>query len=694
MPCRRPSYLAAALSYLAFGVATLAAAEPSAWLCGNTGTFAAGSIYQQNLHNLTSHLPSLVASAPTLFASATVGDVPDSVNGAAFCRRDAEASECRACVATAFLDAQQTCVYLKDVAVFQDLCVLRFSNEEFLGAPVNDGIDKFRASTGDRRVLDHTRDLGAAVAVLLNKTLQHAAASSSRFGTATQGFANLDASIARMYSMAQCVPSMSTQDCLTCLSQLLRRMSDFYRGERDGRLLLWRCFLRFDDHKFFGGKPSINLPPAPAGETTQDYHARASIEISEFLGGGERRGKHKRILLAIIIPTTVVTVVILVVGFLVIKTRRKTARQVELQQQGPLHSQNILNTLWQTDNSSGLTLFNFSDLAAATGHFSDENRLGRGGFGAVYKGKLEGGAEIAVKRLSLHSSQGLEQFKNEVELIVKLQHTNLVRLVGCCVHEAEKLVVYEYMPNGSLNSFIFDLQRGASLNWEKRLNIIEGIAQGLRYLHEHSRVRIIHRDLKASNILLDRNMNPKISDFGLARILPSNVSEANTNRVAGSYGYMAPKYFLEGTFSVKSDVFSFGVLLLEVISGKRNNGNDQYGGFSDLLEYAWQLWREGKIFELIDPMLGVCGQVMVSIERCVKVALLCVQDSATDRPTIADVTAMLVGRDGTTSLPDPRRPQQLSSRGITTRVLEIRCGSHGTRSCTTNAVSITSIQGR
>ncbi|CAN6315408.1 unnamed protein product [Urochloa humidicola] len=157
---------------------------------------------------------------------------------------------------------------------------------------------------------------------------------------------------------------------------------------------------------------------------------------------------------------------------------------------------------------------------------------------------------------------------------------------------------------------------------------------------------------------------------------------------------MAPEYFYGGTFSVKSDIYSFGVLLLEVISGKRNNGNDQYGGFSDLLEYAWHLWREGKMFELIDPTLGVCGQVMTSVERCIKLALLCVQDRARDRPTIADVTAMLVGRDGTTSMPDPRRPQQLSSRGITTHALEIRCGSHGTRSCATNGVTITSIQGR
>ncbi|KAH9796653.1 G-type lectin S-receptor-like serine/threonine-protein kinase B120 [Citrus sinensis] len=182
-------------------------------------------------------------------------------------------------------------------------------------------------------------------------------------------------------------------------------------------------------------------------------------------------------------------------------------------------------------NGTDLPMFNFNTIAVATNYFSEGNKLGRGGFGPVHKGKLPEGQDIAVKRLSRKSGQGLEEFKNEIILIAKLQHRNLVRLLGCCIQGEEKMLIYEYMPNKSLDLFIFDPAKQALLDWTKRFAIIEGIARGLLYLHRDSRLRIIHRDLKASNILLDEDMNPKISDFGMARIFGFNQNEANTNRV-------------------------------------------------------------------------------------------------------------------------------------------------------------------
>ncbi|XP_028552186.1 G-type lectin S-receptor-like serine/threonine-protein kinase B120 isoform X2 [Dendrobium catenatum] len=280
-----------------------------------------------------------------------------------------------------------------------------------------------------------------------------------------------------------------------------------------------------------------------------------------------------------------------------------------------------------------LPLFSFSTIVEATGSFSQSNFLGKGGFGSVFKGKLPEGQEIAVKRLSRGSGQGSEEFKNEVTLIAKLQHRNLVRLLGFCTDKENQLLVYEYMPNKSLDAFLFGPNKKGLLDWKSRYRIIEGIARGLLYLHRDSRLRIIHRDLKASNILLDAEMNPKISDFGLARIFRNDSNETTTKRVVGTYGYMAPEYAMQGLFSVKSDVYSFGVLLLEI---------------------TWRLWTEENLMDLVDPTVrDSCS--LDEVSRCINVGLLCVQDKASDRPTMASVVMML--ESGIIAQPIPKRPK-------------------------------------
>ncbi|KAG2716721.1 hypothetical protein I3760_03G141300 [Carya illinoinensis] len=308
-----------------------------------------------------------------------------------------------------------------------------------------------------------------------------------------------------------------------------------------------------------------------------------------------------------------------------------------------------------------LKIFNFHSIVAATDNFSTENKLGEGGFGPVYKGNLPEGQEIAVKRLSRSSGQGLVEFKNELILIAKLQHTNLVRLLGCCVEGDEKMLIYEYMPNKSLDFFLFDLQKRKLLNWEQRYNIIEGITQGLLYLHKYSRLRIIHRDLKASNILLDNDMNPKISDFGIARVFGRNDAEAKTQRVVGTYGYMSPEYAMRGKFSEKSDVYSFGVLMLEILSGQKNNGIDHPEHALNLVGYAWELWREGRGLQLIDSTL-VESHSDHQILRCIHVGLLCVQEFAVDRPTMSGAISMLANE--TWPLPSPKQVAYSTKRNL------------------------------
>ncbi|KAK3441369.1 hypothetical protein EUGRSUZ_B01363 [Eucalyptus grandis] len=293
-------------------------------------------------------------------------------------------------------------------------------------------------------------------------------------------------------------------------------------------------------------------------------------------------------------------------------------------------------------DASEFTLFSFSSLLLATNNFDATNKLGQGGFGPVFKGMLNDGKEIAVKRLSSSSGQGRDEFKNEIVLISKLQHRNLVRLMGCRVEGEEKILVYEFLSNKSLDSFLFDSKRKAELNWDTRFRIIQGIASGLLYLHRDSYLRVIHRDLKASNVLLDEKKNPKISDFGLARIFEGTQVLLNTHKVVGTLGYMSPEYIMGGIFSEKSDVYSFGALLLEIVAGKNNTS----------LYYTWQLWSEDRGLDLRDEaIVNTCPPSEAM--RCIQVGLLCVQDQMTDRPNMLSVVRMLSGESDLHQLRPP-----------------------------------------
>ncbi|KAM3346264.1 hypothetical protein ACQJBY_020691 [Aegilops geniculata] len=607
-------------------------------VCGSGDNYIADSAYQSNLAVLAATLPSN-ASSPELFitANATASSSPQLFASAsasmymlALCRRDTtNLSACRECLNSALNYALKMCPNSRTATVYFDYdevnalrpgCLLGFSDDGSFLSPAS-------GTTGNGTFFQYFNKVASipgnagvvadAVRELLRQTAQDAATTARRFATAFMDSIGRGTTTT-LYSLAQCTPDLSTAYCLACLEQLLGTVTTTNSLRLGGRIFLLRCNVRFDAFMFFDDKNIQRIPSpsslaqAPAAPTATAGKTPVALAALCFI---LYHGWHLR-------------------------TKGTKDKGTTLQGKTTHEFQEKHELVWEMETElAEFAVFDFHQILEATVNFSEENKLGQGGFGPVYKGHLPDGNEIAVKRLDSHSQQGFIEFKNEVELIAKLQHRNLVRLFGCCSQGEEKILVYEYLSNKSLDFFIFDENRKALLDWDIRLAIIVGIAEGLLYLHKHSRLRVIHRDLKPSNILLDSEMNAKISDFGLAKIFSSNNTEANaTKKVVGTLGYMAPEYAFHGLFSIKSDVFSFGVLTLEILSGKRNS--HECGNFINLLGHAWQLFEEESWVDLIDTALLPNGH-SEEMMRCINIALLCVQESAIDRPTMLDVVAML-----------------------------------------------------
>ncbi|XP_042024419.1 probable LRR receptor-like serine/threonine-protein kinase At1g53440 [Salvia splendens] len=287
--------------------------------------------------------------------------------------------------------------------------------------------------------------------------------------------------------------------------------------------------------------------------------------------------------------------------------------------------------------------FTLRQMKAATNNFDNANKIGEGGFGSVYKGTLSDGTVIAVKQLSAKSKQGNREFVTEIGMISALEHPNLVRLYGCCIESNQLLLIYEYLENNCLARALFGKpEQRLDINWATRKKICIGIAKGLAYLHEESRLKIVHRDIKATNVLLDKELNAKISDFGLAKLDEEEDTHIST-RITGTVGYMAPEYAMRGYLTDKADVYSFGIVLLETVSGKSNTNYRPKEEFVYLLDWAYVLHEQGSLLELVDPILGSDYSKKEAL-RMLNLALQCANPSPTLRPSMSSAVRMLEGK--------------------------------------------------
>uniref|UniRef100_A0A2N9ILQ4 Cysteine-rich receptor-like protein kinase 2 n=1 Tax=Fagus sylvatica TaxID=28930 RepID=A0A2N9ILQ4_FAGSY len=537
------------------------------------------------------------------------GSGPDANYGLGQCYGDLSLIDCQLCYAEARTALPQ-CFPGKAGRIHLDGCFLRYDNYSFFEEYTGPGD---RAICGNNTIKENSTFEESTKQAMSRAIV----AAPNQKGHATAQEAVLGAVNETVYVMADCWRSLNASFCKACLENASALILECLPGS-EGRAVKTGCFLRYSDKDFF----------------------------NKELGNGSSRGTT-----IIVVVSVVSSVVLLVVGgaigFYIWKHR-----YIQKKRKGSNDAEKLVKTL----NDSSLN-FKYSTLEKATGAFDETNKVGQGGFGTVYKGALPDGREIAVKRLFFNNRHRAADFYNEVNIISSAEHKNLVRLLGCSCSGPESLLVYEFLPNKSLDQFIFDENRGKALNWEKRYEIIVGTAEGLVYLHENCKIRIIHRDIKASNILLDSRLRAKIADFGLARSFQEDQSHIST-AIAGTLGYMAPEYLAHGQLTEKVDVYSFGVLLLEIVTGRQNNGGQTSEDSDSLITITWRHFQSETIDQLFDPNLMLHnhynGSVKNEILRVVHIGLLCTQEIQSLRPTMSKALQMLTKKDD--HLPAPTNP--------------------------------------
>ncbi|CAL1381210.1 unnamed protein product [Linum trigynum] len=542
------------------------------------------------------------------------------------CMKDLDGRDCNVCFAQCKTQILRCLPFQRAVRggrLFYDGCYMRYDDYDFFNessGPQDAAVCAPQNFSGG--------DLGVygAGAIALVRNLSELAVANDGFSVGSVERGNVS-----VFGLAQCWELVNGSDCRSCLADAVSEIGNC-TPKVEGRVLKAGCYMRYSNQRFY----NISSSPAPSGNGGRSHLGVILASISAAVAAG-----------------------IVVLAAVLLARRRIRRKQTQRKE---------LGALLLTVNKSRLN-HSYESLEKATNYFHQSNKLGQGGSGSVYKGILGDGKTVAIKRLFFNTRQWVDHFFNEVNLISGIEHKNLVKLLGCSITGPESLLIYEYVPNQSLHEYL-DVGSGRSMNaepltWQRRFNIILGTAEGLAFLHEESELRIIHRDIKLSNILLDEDFSPKIADFGLARLFPEGQTHIST-AVAGTLGYMAPEYVVRGKLTEKADVYSFGIVLIEVVTGRRSNSFSR-NPYS-IIQTVWNLYESGDLCEAVDPDLQGDFQ-REEATRLLEIGLLCVQASADLRPSMSVVAKMVVGDH---EIPTPTQPPFLNHQHNSSGIGETR----------------------
>ncbi|KAK4716273.1 hypothetical protein R3W88_014611 [Solanum pinnatisectum] len=539
-------------------------------------------------------------------SSYAVNSTDISIYALANCYQDLPHNDCVQCFLIS-CSKLPTCLPAVSGRVYLDGCFIRYDYYNFFGETTDSFKDKVNCSSSFGRAVTDSDQLALAAAAgnLIENVTKKAINENDGYAVA-----KLDG----VYGLAQCWRTVSKQGCRECLD----KASEAIKGclpNRDARALMAGCYLRYSTHNFL------------------NHHSQPT-----------NRGLSKGVIIVIVFAMIAFSMLFLFVAYI---ARKKLLKR----------KQEFIN-LGKISNSYKRSSLNFKyeNLEKATNYFDPSTIVGQGGNGSVYKGTLPNGKVVAVKRLFFNTRHWVDEFFNEVNLIHGIEHKNLVKFLGCSIEGPESLLVYEFVPNKSLDQYLDDKNKIKVLSWKERLHIIVGTAEGLAFLHGGSDMKIIHRDIKSSNVLLDENFEAKIADFGLARCLAADKTHLSTG-IAGTLGYMAPEYLVKGQLTEMADVYSYGVLVLEIVCGRKNISlAEDYSG--SLLQTVWKLYTTNQVTKSLDPILKDDFSPEEA-SKVLKIGLLCTQASVTLRPSMSVVVQMLTtfGQP----IPEPCQPPFLRS---------------------------------